>query len=327
MFIRFFKSNNASALIFLPLFAIAIWGFAFIYPTIVPVKHSMPLYELFAGSFSNNPLLGTLIALILIIGEAFLLNYIVNENEVLSKQNYLPALFYILFISNNNDMLLLSPPLIANLFILFAINKLLASYRKDNAFSQAFDAGLLISIATLFYFPYVVFLPLLGVGLIIMRPFNWREWVISFIGAAIPYFFVISFYFWKDQLDYLFFDKMFFSLTRVKTPHIFHKSFYFMIGAGWLVLLFSMGKLFQGVGIGSQKTKKAIVLLVWFFFFSALSVLIAPEISTKYFSALAIPSAVFCSNYFTDIKKQWWAEFLFLLLLSSVFFNLIVYYF
>ena len=327
MFIRFFKSNNASALIFLPLFAIAIWAFGFISPVVLPAKHAMPLYELCAGLFVKTPWLSILIALILITGEAFLLNYIVNENEVLSKQSYLPALFYILFISNNNDMLLLSPPLFANLFILFALNKLFTSYRKDNAFSQAFDAGLLISIATLFYFPYIVFLPLLGVGLIIMRPFNWREWLISFIGAAIPYIFVITFYFCKDTLDYLFFDKMFYPLTRVKTTQVFPKSFYFMVGVGWVVLLFSLGKLIQGVGIGSQKTKKSIILLVWFFFFSALSVLIAPEISTKYFSALVIPAAVFCSNYFANIKKQWWAEFLFLLLLSSIFFNLIVYYF
>jgi hypothetical protein len=327
MFIRFFKSNNASALIFLPLFAIAIWAFGFIHPSIIPVKHSMPLYEMCGGLFSNILRLGTFFAMLLIIGEAFLLNYIVNENEVLSKQTNLSALFYVLFMSNNNDMLLLSPPLFANLFLLFALNKLLSSYRKDNAFSQSFDAGFLISIATLFYFPYVVFLPLLIVGLIIMRPFNWREWLISFIGASIPYIFVITFYFWNDKLDYLFFDKMFFSLIREKTSQVFPKSFYFMIGTGWTILLFSIGKLFQGVGIGSQKTKKSIILLVWFFFFSALSVLIAPEISTKYFSALAIPAAVFCANYFANIKKQWWAEFLFLLLLSSIFVNLIAHYF
>jgi hypothetical protein len=52
----------------------------------------MPLYELFAGMLTNLPWLGTIVAIVLVIGEAFLLNYIVNENEVLSKQTYLPAL-------------------------------------------------------------------------------------------------------------------------------------------------------------------------------------------------------------------------------------------
>lgn len=323
MFIRFFKSNNASALLFLPLIAIVIWVFGFIHPIILPVKHSMPLYELIAGIFVNIPWLSTLIGLSLVIGEAFLLNFIVNENEVLEKQNYLPALFYIVFMSNNDAMLTLHPLLFGNLFVLLALHKLLSSYRKDNAFSQAFDAGFLISIATLFYFPFVVFLPLLGVGLIIMRPFNWREWVISFFGAAIPYLFVITFYFWNDRLDYLFYDKMFYQFIREKPILDFPKTFYFMLGIGWTVILFSIFKIIVGVGIGSQRTKKSIILFVWFLFFSALSILIAPEISTKYFSALAIPSAVFCANYFTHIKKEWWAEFLFILLLASLFVNLL----
>lgn len=323
MFIRFFKSNNASALLFLPLIAIVIWVYGFIHPTIPAIKHAMPLYELMAGILTNLPWLSTLTGLILVIGEAFLLNFIVNENEVLEKQNYLPALFYIVFMSNNDAMLTLHPLLFGNLFVLFALHKLLSSYRKDNAFSQAFDAGFLISIATLFYLPFVFFLPLLGVGLIIIRPFNWREWIISFFGAAIPYLFVITFYFWNDRLDYLFYDKMFYQFIREKPVVVFPITFYFMLGIGWMVILFSILKIIQGVGIGSQRTKKSIILFVWFLFFSAISILLAPEVSTRYFSALAIPSAIFCANYFTNIKKEWWAEFLFLLLLASLLVNLL----
>ena len=323
MIIRFFKSNNASALLFLPLIAIVIWVFGFINPFVLPIKHAMPLYELIGGIFANIPWLSTTIGLLLIIGEAFLLNFIVNENEVLEKQNYLPALFYIVFMINNNAMLTLHPLLFGNLFILFALHRLVSAYRKDKAFSEAFDAGLLISIGTLFYFPFVVFLPLLGVAFVLLRPFNWREWVISFIGAFIPYIFVAIYYFWYDRLDYLFFDKVFYSFIK-ETPVIdLPKTFYFMLGIGWLVIFVSIVKIILGVGIGSQRTKKSIILLVWFLFFSAFSILLAPEISTRYFSALAIPSAVFCANYFTHIKKGWWAEFLFLLLLSSLFVNLL----
>jgi hypothetical protein len=327
MFVRFLKSNSASALILLPLIAFAIWAFGFVSPTIVSFKHTMPLYELIARGLSGIPWLATLIAALLVIGEAFLLNYIVNENEVLTKQNYLPAALYILYMSNNNAMLMLHPALFGNLFILFAINKLLSSYRKDNAFSQAFDAGLLISLATLFYFPYVVFLPLLGIALILMRPFNWREWIISFLGAVIPFVFVVTYYFWNDILDYLLFDKMFYFIVKEKPRMDFPPSFYVMMVIGWFIILLSLAKIFQGVGIGSQKTKKSIILLIWFFFFSALSIFIAPEISTKYFSALAIPTAVFSANYFSNIKKGWWGEFLFFSLIASIFINLISQFF
>ncbi len=327
MFIRFFKSNNASAFVFLPFIAFAIWVFGFIAPSILSIKYTMPLYELIAGGLIRFPWLNTFIAFLLITSEAFVLNYIITKNEVLTKQSYLPALFYILFISNNNAMLTLYPPLFANLFLLFAINKLLSSYRKDVAFSQVFDAGLLVSIATLFYFPSVIFLPLLGIGFILLRPFNWREWVISFIGVIIPYLFIITFYFWNNRLNYFWYNKLFFPVLKEKPSLDLPKSFYFMLGIGWLIVLFSFGKLFGVLTSGAQKSRKGIVLLIWFFIFSGLSVFIAPEISTKYFAAMAIPTSVFCANFFLNIKKQWWAEFLFLLLVAAIFVNLIGYYF
>jgi hypothetical protein len=93
---------------------------------------------------------------------------------------------------------------------------------------------------------------------------------------------------------------------------------------GWVIVLFSLFTLLQGVGIGTQRSKKSIVLLIWFFFFSALSIFLAPEISTKYFSGLAIPAAVFCANYFSYIRRGWWAESLFILLVISLFVNMVV---
>lgn len=326
MFIGFFKSNNASSFIFLPFIAIAIWVFGFTAPSVLPVKYTMPLYELIAGVFAPVPWLSTLMALLLVIGEAFLLNYIVTENEVLTKQSYLPALIYIVFMSNNNDLLMLHPVLFANLFLLFAVNKLLSSYRKDIAFSQVFDAGFLASIATLFYFPSVVLLPLLGVGLILLRPFIWREWVISILGVILPYLFVITFYFWNDTLNYLWCDKLLFPLLQGKSKPEFSQSLYFMIAVSSLIVLFSLAKVFGGLTSGAQKTKKGIVLMIWFFIFSGLSLLIAPQFSIRYFSLIAIPASVFCAHFLGNVKRQWLAEVLFLLLIGSALVNLIGYY-
>jgi len=74
MFIRFFKSNNASAFVFLPIVAIALWVFGFNPPVLLTGNHFMPLYELFAGALFKVPYLSTCFAFILIIFEAFLLN-------------------------------------------------------------------------------------------------------------------------------------------------------------------------------------------------------------------------------------------------------------
>jgi putative effector of murein hydrolase LrgA (UPF0299 family) len=55
--------------------------------------------------------------------------------------------------------------------------------------------------------------------------------------------------------------------------------------------------------------------------FGALSLIIAPEISTKYMSFLTIPAAIFCANYFLRIKQQWWGELLIIVLLGTILVN------
>ncbi|MDQ3047622.1 MAG: hypothetical protein M3R27_08755 [Bacteroidota bacterium] len=119
MIVQFFKSNNATAFIFLPLIAIAFWAFGYMEFSVVYDRHAMPLYELIAFPLTKYGWIATTTGLLLVIGEALLLNYIINENEVLSRQSFLPALFYIVFMSNNSAMLEFHPLLFANLFLLW----------------------------------------------------------------------------------------------------------------------------------------------------------------------------------------------------------------
>ena len=323
MIVRFFKSSNTSVYILLPLIALSIWAFGFVFPSTLALNNNMPLYELISPSINKVHWISIVIAITIVIGEAFLLNYIVNENEILTKQSFLPALFYILFVSNNKDMLQLYPQLFANLFLLFAINKLLNSYRKDKAYSQVFDAGLLVAISTLFYFPYVFLIPVLGVALVVFRPFIWREWIISIIGVLVPYFFVAVFYFWNDALGALWYEKMQLYLLHAVPPIKFSQGFYFTMFIGWGIVLFSFSRLFGSVTSGSQKSKKGFVLLLWVFLLSIPAAIFTTQLSTRSFSVMAIPVAVFCSNYFLNIKKQWVDEILFTLLYFSIIINLI----
>jgi hypothetical protein len=224
-------------------------------------------------------------------------------------------------------MLMIYPLLFANFFILLAIHKLVSSYRKDSAFSNAFDAGILFSIASLFYFPSIVFIPLLGFGFVLFRPFNWREWVISVIGVLIPYLFVFTYYFWNDLFAGSSIDRMVYPNLSSQSKIDFSQHFYVILFVGWLLVLVSFGKLYTVSTETSQKNKKSIRLLLWFSAFALISIFIAQEISIQSFSALAISSSVFCANYFLKIKKAWWAELLFFLFLTAVVINQLSNYF
>lgn len=321
MLIRFFKNNNPSSFILIPLFALALWIVGFFSDQNGTVTYYAPLYEIIAKPLHNYSFIGTLIAFLFIVSEAFLLNYIVNKYEILTKPSFLPALFYIVFMSIDNAMLTLHPLIIANIFIILAIYKLVSSYQKDSALSNAFDAAFLFSLSILFYFPSIVFIPLLGISFILFRPFNWREWIISLLGIVLPYAFVFSYSFLNDSSDNWWSVKMFFPTLPEQPKSIIPNSFYFILGLSLLIVLFSFKKLFSGFGEASQKNKKGLLLLLWFSAFALLSLFIAPRISIQSFSAMAIPASVFCANYFLKIKKEWWGELLFLLLLTSIFIN------
>jgi hypothetical protein len=316
MLIGFFKNNSPASYILLPLFALLLWVGSFFIPHDLGY-YGMPLYNSVVRWFNGVNAIATVVAFLLMLIEAFLLNYIVNENEVLTKPSFLPALLYIVFISCDPGLLSIYPLLFANFFILLAIHRLISSYRKDTAFSNAFDAGFLLSIATLFYFPAIVFFPLLGIGFILFRPFNWREWIISFIGVLVPYTFVFTYYFWNDMLNSLWSIKVFYPNPQ-RAQLGSSSSFYFTLSICLVLIFFSFGKLFTGFSDASQKNKKGIVLLLWLTAFALLSLFLSPEITLRSFSVLAIPAAVFCSNYFLKIKRQGWGELLFLTLLIAV---------
>lgn len=325
MLVGFFKNNNPVSYIVLPLFALVLWAAAFF------VSHEawdrgMPFYNAVISWFSGSGGVSAVIACLLMISEAFLLNFIVNENEILTKPSFLPALLYILFMSSDIAQLTLYPLLFANFFILLAIHKLVSSYRKDTAFPNSFDAGLLLSTATLFYFPCVVFFPLLYVGFVLFRPFNWREWVIALIGLVVPYTFVFTYYFWNDMLSHLWDIKLFY--PHPQRSHLAtSEGFYVMLGAAFLLIFLSFGKLFTGFSEASQKNKKGIQLLMWLTALALLSMFLTPEITLRNFSVLAIPAAVFCSNYFLKMKRTPWGEVLFLMLLIAVVINHVLGYF
>jgi hypothetical protein len=307
----------------LPLLALAFWVGTFFMQPSDPV-FAMPLYNLLTKPLNNLHFVASIIAFIVVVAEAFLLNYIINENEILNKPTFLPALLYIVFMSCDTQLLTIYPLLFANFFILLAINRLMSSYRKDVAFSNAFDAGFLLSIATLFYFPCIVFLPLLIIGFILFRPFNWREWIISFIGTTVPYTFVFTYYFWNDVLDYWWNMKVFYPGS--KQLILISPGFYFMISVAALLVLLSFGKLFVGFVDASQKNRKGISLLIWLFGLALLSMFLSPEISLQSFSALAIPASVFCANFFLRMRKIQWAELLFTLLFVTILINHVLSY-
>jgi len=65
---------------------------------------------------------------------------------------------------------------------------------------------------------------------------------------------------------------------------------------------------------------------VAFFLFAALSYLVSVKTTMVSLSFLAVPLSVLFSNYFVSIKRQIFAEILFILLLAAVVYNQVLFF-
>ena len=319
MFIRFFKTNQPASFIALPLFAVLLWLVSWIQPQVAAGVFGMSFFQVF--SFLNNvPVLSELIAFFLVLIQSFYLNYLLNKydlRESRERSNFLTALFAVVLLALFPAFRTLLPQHFSGIFLLLMSDRVFDSYRKDSAFSNCFDAGFFAGIASLFYLPAAVFFFLVWVGFIVLRAFNWREWLIAFLGFIIPWLMVLTFYFWFDRVDYFFthqivsgFSASYFNFGKPDNAvliFIFTGILFFPAVMNFLKMMSS----------GKVKTNKFLLLFMWFLFFSIVSAFIFPVASYTHFTLSALPLAVIFSSWFLSLKKAWIAESLFLILLGA----------
>lgn len=319
MFIRFFKTNQPASFIALPLFAALLWFMSWLNPLIPSGVFVMPFYAGF--EFINTvPFLSEIFAFLLVLAQGFYLNYLINKydlREARERSNFLTALFGIFLLSIFPAFRTLLPQHFAGIFLLLMLDKVFDSYRKETAFSHCFDAGLFASVASLFYFPAVIFFFLIWTGFIVLRAFNWREWFISFLGFIIPWMMVLTYYFWFDRLDDFFTNQI---------GSVFSASYFDFGKPDNAILLYvfsgilffpAMMNFVKMMSSGKIKTNKFLLMFMWFLFFAIVSGFIFPVSSYTHFTLTALPLAVIFSNWFLSLKKAWIAESLFLILLGA----------
>jgi hypothetical protein len=102
-----------------------------------------------------SPLANILIALFLMLIQAFIFNKVINDYNLLGKPSFLPALMYVTTCSLFQPFLVLNPALICNFLIIWMIEKFLSIYRRDDVRSVMFDLGMIVAFGTLIYFPFI----------------------------------------------------------------------------------------------------------------------------------------------------------------------------
>ena len=322
MLVRFFRSHQPVLLIIIPVLAALLWLPAFIHPLVPTVKHQMPLFELVVKPLLAYPWSCTLMAFLLLLIQAFLLNHIIDKYEITGKRSYLPVLLYIIFTSFSPGLLRLHPVLFANIFILLALNRVLATYRNTSALSPCFDAGFLIAIASLFYFPAAVLLIFILIAVLVLLPFSGRLWGIVVLGFALPYIYVHTWYFLFDGLEYLWIDRVLFPIIdhditfNSEMAQPYSELILFVVIAAVL----SIGR---GADVANRSVqhRSTMAVLRWLFLVGAMTLLITPGLNYIYFFVALLPLIILITSYFLWARMVWVSEIVMWMLILTIAYN------
>ena len=316
MLLRIFQSNRLYVLILIPLAGLILW-----YKSLFSLYISefsfdscqMPLYYLIANILKGKILISVSISFVLLVIHAFLLIRLNTKFIFIKKRTYLPALFFILISGSFLPLQRLTPVIFASLLLLFAIEKIFNSYKKAGLSYNYFDAAFLISLGTLFYFNMIFYLLIIWIGLIIFRPFNWREWIISFLGFICPYIFVISYYYLFEGTLKNFLTTLINNFSPVNYLSSLSLSYYLFYSFLLFLILISsyyMIKIFPKKKIN---TRKYFIFFLWLFLITLIVYFVLPSTSIELLVILSIPVSYIISHYFDSIKSTWWSEALFIL--------------
>ncbi len=313
-----YRTNQFFANAFLALYVLLIWSPAFLVGVEPTLSEGTFLYELVqtylpaAGSIPNF-----ILAAVLTLLQAILINVMVSSHRLTEEITLLPGLFYILFMGFSTQFYCVTPMLLANFFLLFAILELVATYKEYSSADRIFNIGLFIGIASMFYFSYIVFLLFAWIGIGIFRAIRWKERLILIFGFLIPYFFVFTYYFWNGmQEDYL--SKQFLSHFNF-LDFTAYNGVSDLISFALITLMLIVSLLSYKLYTYKKKIKiqKIVDILYWVMAASAISIIFQNQINVQHFQMLLPILAIFVSINFVHMSRQW-SEILHMFLLAGV---------
>lgn len=317
--VYFFKNNRFIPVFLIPVLAFLLWFKELDNPNIVELRYAMPLFELLSNFLGFSLYVKAIFGIVILVISAFYFNYIIDHYNMLKKKTFLPAFVFVLFFCSSPAFLKFQPIIPAVLFVLFGLNKLMRTYRQEIDLSDFFDASMMISIASLFYFPTLFLFPLVWVTLVVVRPYVWREWAVSFLGVIIPYLFVFTWYYYFDTLDVFVNEKLFYpSDFQFYTFNEHHLAFIVLVGVIILLSIFSLVKYFSDLPVNTIFSRNFAVVFVWLGLLSFLSYIFAPTSDISYLGFVFIPLSYYFSNLLIEQKKNWIAELMIFIMILAV---------
>lgn len=323
--IRFLLSNKPITVFLLPVLTLVIWGLG-------SLSHPNCSTDIFG--FGMNVIVSRILGATVVLLTAGIINSSVNRQEIFDKTTYLPGALYILAVGYSPDFHCLSILHLANIFLALAIRQLMNIYRQVGCRQQIFNGSFFLMAAALLYPPYLIYMLLPWVALLIFRPFNLKEYLMPFFSAFL-------FYIWFTSLSLsfsAFFDYFinYFNHPEIQSKSIFHLDntsrhteqlvrYLYYMKLGMFIALINLGvfTLIKVSRNNSLRIKKLSSLITGFLLFSGLLFIIERFlIDNEHFEqSVSIAFSLLVGVYFYYAKRMWIKSIVFYALIILIIAN------
>lgn len=321
MILRLFRSNQPELGLLLPVIGLALWLPAWWLNQ--PADFSMALLSFGPLNQPWPDIWGILIGFGLVVLGALLFNNLFQRYELIGRKNQLPGLCYVIAFSWSPFLLQYSHILIAQIFVLLVIRRIMLIYRQPNVVRELFDVGLFLGLAGLFYTPAILYLLGCWASLGVLRPFSLREYLMPVTGVLCigGLFFGLNFIFEWEAVASL--EQTWYPIERVFPVGIFDWFKYLIAGILLLMTVVAMPSFMSALTRSTKRDRNLkMILLVFgvntvalYFLF-----LLMPEFGSNVM-LLAFPVALMLVYAVADKRVNWMISGLFYALLLSALIN------
>ncbi|HEU5052606.1 MAG TPA: DUF6427 family protein [Hanamia sp.] len=301
-----FRTNNPLNTFLLLVYGIFIKFFWLLHPRI-PVVHKSygflfnDFLKAIVPFFNPFPRIYFLIAFLLIFLQAVTFNQVMVSRRMMQKPNFLPAMSYLLITSFFPEWNVLSAPLIINTIFIWVWASMSNLNSSRHAKGTLYNVGIAIGLASFLYLPAVAFALFVILSLIITRPPKVAEWLITFLGIATPWYFLVVYLFLTNKLY-----SFHFSGLGLPQPS-FNFSYNEWIGIGVIVFMILAGALYVRLFMNKQilQVRKNWGQMALYFAIAIATPFVIMGHSIGYWMLALVPASAFIACAFYYPQKRW----------------------
>lgn len=199
-----FKQKSPGNVAVLFIFSLLLKLPMFLYPkdTVATVNDGRLYHWLIELLPQGSTMLYSVITFILLYIQALMVNYMINEYRMITRQNFLPAMAFMLITTLLPEWNYLSAPLFSNTLVIWIFIYLFRLYNAPNAKGHIYNIGLIAGINSYIFFPSLVFVICILLGLMILKPFRLNEMILFILGCLTPYYFHAIYLFLASELSF-----------------------------------------------------------------------------------------------------------------------------